>query len=41
VSKLVLTGIATDICVLVIAADAQMRDYDPWVPNDALAAEKR
>ena len=39
VSKLVLSGIATDICVLFTAADAHMRDYDLWVPEDAVAAE--
>jgi len=39
VSKLVLSGIATDICVLFTAADAHMREYDLWVPRDAVAAE--
>lgn len=39
VSKLVLCGIATDICVLFTAADAHMRDYALWVPKDAVAAE--
>lgn len=39
VSKLVLTGVATDICVLFTAADAHMREYDLWVPQDAVAAE--
>ncbi|WP_232491802.1 cysteine hydrolase family protein [Novosphingobium kaempferiae] len=39
VSKLILTGIATDICVLFTAADAHMREYDLWVPADAVAAE--
>jgi len=39
VSKLVLSGIATDICVLFTAADAHMREYDLWVPEDAVAAE--
>lgn len=39
VSRLVLSGIATDICVLFTAADAHMRDYDPWVPRDGVAAE--
>ncbi|WP_260929178.1 cysteine hydrolase family protein [Novosphingobium sp. 9] len=33
-SKLVLSGIATDICVLFTAADAHMRDYDLWVPSE-------
>jgi nicotinamidase-related amidase len=39
VSRLILTGIATDICVLFTAADAHMRDYRLWVPEDAVAAE--
>jgi nicotinamidase-related amidase len=37
--RLVLTGFATDICVLFTAADAHMRDYALWVPPDAVAAE--
>ena len=37
--RLVLTGFATDICVLFTAADAHMRDYARWVPPDAVAAE--
>ncbi|HWI86545.1 MAG TPA: isochorismatase family cysteine hydrolase [Sphingomonas sp.] len=41
VSRLVLTGIAADICVLFTAADAHMRDYRLWVPGDAVAAETR
>lgn len=39
VTRLVLTGIATDICILFTAADAHMRDYALWVPCDAVAAE--
>lgn len=39
VSRLVLTGIATDICILFTAADAHMRDYSLWIPRDAVAAE--
>lgn len=39
VSRLILTGIATDICVLFTAADAHMRDYALWVPEDCVAAE--
>lgn len=38
VSRLVITGIATDICVLFTAADAHMRDYAMWVPEDAVAS---
>jgi len=39
VNRLVLTGVATDICVLFTAADAHMRDYALWVPEDAVAAQ--
>lgn len=39
VSRLILTGIATDICVLFTAADAHMREYSLWIPEDAVAAE--
>ena len=39
VSRLILTGVQTDICVLFTAADAHMRDYALWVPSDAVAAE--
>jgi len=38
-SRLIVTGVATDICVLFTAADAHMRDYALWVPEDAVAAE--
>lgn len=41
VDRLVITGIAADICVLFTAADAHMRDYRIWVPEDATAAETR
>lgn len=37
VSRLILTGVAADICVLFTAADAHMRRYDLWVPSDAVA----
>jgi nicotinamidase-related amidase len=36
---LVLTGVATDICVLATAQDAYMRDYRLFVPRDCVAAE--
>lgn len=36
-NRLVLTGIAADMCVLFTAADAHMRDYSLWVPEDAVA----
>ena len=38
VSRLVLTGVAADICVLFTAADAHMRDYKVWVPANATAS---
>jgi nicotinamidase-related amidase len=38
VSRLVLTGVAADICVLFTAADAHMRAYDLWVPADTVAS---
>lgn len=44
VSRLILTGVATDICLLFTAADAHMRNYKLWVPRDATAsidAERR
>lgn len=40
VSRLILTGIAADICVLFTAADAHMRAYDLWVPDNAVASEQ-
>lgn len=36
---LVLTGLATNICVLFTANDAYMRDYNLVVPSDCCAAE--
>ena len=41
VDRLVLTGISADICILFTAADAHMRDYTLWIPDDAVAAETR
>jgi len=38
VSKLVLTGVAGDQCVLNTAMDAHMRDFKLWVPADATAS---
>ena len=38
VDRLILTGIATEVCVLFTAADAHMRDYPLWVPSDAVAS---
>lgn len=39
VTRLVLAGIAADICILFTAADAHMRDYALWIPADAVAGE--
>ena len=39
VSRLVLTGVAADVCVLFTAADAHMREYAIWTPHDATASE--
>ena len=38
VRRLILTGIATEICVLFTAGDAHMRDYVLWVPEDSVVA---
>jgi nicotinamidase-related amidase len=35
---LIITGVATDICILFTANDAYMRDYNLIVPNDCVAA---
>lgn len=39
VRQLILTGLATDICVLMTAMDAYLRSYATWVPADCTAAE--
>ncbi len=39
VTRLILTGVAADICVLFTAADAHMREYALWVPADTVASE--
>lgn len=38
-SRLIITGVAADICVLFTAADAHMREYELWVPSDTVASE--
>ena len=38
VKSLILTGLASDICVLFTANDAYMRDYHLFVPDDCVAA---
>ncbi len=37
--KLVIAGLAADMCVLLTATDARMAGYDVWVPQDCTAAE--
>jgi len=39
VTTLILTGLATNMCVLMTAADAHMRDFALIVPEDCAAAE--
>jgi len=38
VRRLILTGIATEICVLLTAADAHMRDYALWTPDNCVVS---
>lgn len=40
VETLILTGIATDICILFTANDAYMRDFALFVPRDCVAANE-
>jgi nicotinamidase-related amidase len=39
VSRLILTGVATDQCIVMSALDARMRDYEVVVPEDGVAAQ--
>jgi nicotinamidase-related amidase len=41
VEELIITGLATDICVQMTAADAFLRDYRSKVPADCTAAESQ
>jgi len=41
VKRLILTGIAGNICVFFTAIDAHMRGYDVLVPSDCVASETR
>ena len=36
--KLIITGIATNICVLFTAHDAYMRDFRLWIPKDCVCS---
>jgi nicotinamidase-related amidase len=38
-TRLILTGFATDICILFTANDAYMRDFQLVIPSDCVAAE--
>jgi nicotinamidase-related amidase len=38
--RLVITGLATDICVQMTAMDARLRGYEVWVPSDCAASER-
>ncbi len=38
IERLLITGVATDICVLFTANDAYMRDYQIIIPSDCVAA---
>lgn len=37
--RIVLAGLATDLCVLFTAMDVYLRGYKLWVPSDCVAAE--
>lgn len=39
VHRIVLSGLATDICVQLTAMDAFLRGYSVWVPSDCTASE--
>ncbi len=39
VGRLIPAGVAADACGLFTAADAHMRDDDPWIPRDAVTSE--
>ena len=36
--SLVLTGVMTDSCITMTAADAHMRKFDVWIPRDCVAS---
>jgi hypothetical protein len=38
VTRLVVTGVASDLCIVMSAAEARMRDYEVIVPGDCVAA---
>jgi nicotinamidase-related amidase len=40
VTRLILTGLAADNCIMFTAHDAYLRKYALWVPEDCVASEK-
>jgi nicotinamidase-related amidase len=40
VTRLVLTGLAADSCVMFTAHDAYLRKYELWIPGDCVASER-
>ncbi|AFY01927.1 Isochorismatase [Bdellovibrio bacteriovorus str. Tiberius] len=41
VQKLIITGVAGNICVLFTANDAHMRDFKVWIPQDCVASNTK
>ncbi len=39
--KLILTGVAADVCILFTAHDAHLRDYEIVIPSDCVASESK
>ena len=39
VRKVIIAGLAADICVQLTAMDAHLRGYETWVPSDCTASE--
>ena len=39
VNQLILTGLATDSCIMFTAHDGYLRKYDLWIPRDCVAAQ--
>lgn len=37
-TRLIMAGVATDLCIVMSAADARLRDYDVVVPRDCVAS---
>lgn len=40
VRRLILTGLAADVCVLFTAHDAYLRKFELWIPADCVASER-